>query len=116
MKLFNVVVKIENIVELRVQAETESDACKKAEELSLSTTPKSSKILNSSPELLYETPFQVGSKVKHQIFGVGVITEIIPTTSGGGENGWRTKVEFEDKEHGTKGIYLSTGKPHLALL
>lgn len=116
MKLFNVVIRVENIIELRVQAEAEYEARKKAEELVLSSSPASSKIVDTSLELLYETPFQVGSKIKHQLFGVGSITAMTPTASGGGEKGWRTEIEFEDKTHGVKGIYLGAGKPHLVLL
>ena len=116
MKLFNVVVRVESVIELRVQAETESEARKKAEELAVASSPTSSKIVDASLELLYETPFQVGSKVKHQLFGVGTITKMAPTTSGGGEKGWRTEIEFEDKAHGVKGIHLGAGKPHLELL
>lgn len=116
MKLFKVVVRVENVIELRVQAESESEARKKAEALALTSSPASPKVVDASLALLYETPFQVGSKVKHQLFGVGTITEMTPATSGGGEQGWRTEIEFEDKAHGVKGMYLGAGRPHLELL
>lgn len=52
-----------------------------------------------------ETKFKVGSKIRHHVFGVGVIKDLIRTTNGYNEKGEMATIEFEDK--GVKKIQLS---------
>lgn len=114
MKLFKASVEIESEVELTIQAEDNEAARKKAKELALKEFPSSSRVSHVELTLTNEVDFQVGSRVRHKNFGLGVIKQLKSTTNENRDAGWRATIEFDSE--GTKEIVLMPGKQLLELI
>jgi hypothetical protein len=94
-----VVTKYEVRVSSLDDSDPEQDATEKAKKI-VSDKNKRKKIAShiGNVELKFdgETKFGIGQKIKHPIFGVGVITDLIRTTHGNNKKGETATIEFED--------------------
>ncbi|OLQ74701.1 hypothetical protein BIT28_16175 [Photobacterium proteolyticum] len=111
MKFYKVKVTVESEIELGIQAEDEISAHQEARKIALDKYSGKSRVSQIELTLNSDSEFQVGSKVRHKIFGVGIINNLIAVNNCGGESGWRATIEFEDK--GEKDIVILPGTKFL---
>ena len=108
MNLYKAEVTIKSTVELNIQAEDKATALAKAQKVASEQFPENSSVAKTELALISESEFQVGSKIKHKVFGLGVIKDLSPMTNGAEEKGWKASIEFENR--GMKDIALMPGR------
>jgi len=94
--------------EVRVSSSNEKEASEKAKKKIMGQGDLkeiSSHVGNVDLKFDGESNFEIGQKIRHHIFGVGVIRDLIRTTNCNNERGETATIEFEDREE--KRIALS---------
>ena len=108
-KYYKAKVELRQFVEVDVAAETEADARQKAKEAALSRVPGAD-IWTIALSFRGETQFNVGSRIRHDLFGSGEIKSLTRMTGGTNELGFRATVQFDSGDQ--KDLHL----PHASVV
>lgn len=96
-KYYRAKCKVEQVFEVPIVANDEVEAKRKAKEASWNQhLPVSSTVCGVDLILEGECDYDIGTKIKHVIFGVGRIADLVRTTDANNSFGHRATVEFED--------------------
>jgi hypothetical protein len=112
-KYFKADVTLTQMVTVSVAADNEDAARKQARELAVQKAP-GARVSQVNLTFEGETQFQVGTKIKHFLFGEGEILELVRTTNAQGELGFRATIRFSNRN--TKEIHLPLPKDKLEVL
>jgi hypothetical protein len=93
-KYYKAKVEMRQIIEVEVTAESEQDARTRAKEAALQRVPGAD-AWTIDLSLLGETEFNVGSRIKHALFGAGEILSLIRSTGPSKDLGFRVTVQFD---------------------
>jgi hypothetical protein len=114
-KYYRAQIKVEQIFEVPIVAKDETEAKRKAKDAAWNQKPAlSSKVSSIDLSLEGECDYDVGTKVKHFIFGVGRIVELTRTTDANNSFGHRATIEFENGK--THDIHIPLTRDKLEIL
>lgn len=114
-KYYRAQIKIEQIFEVPIVAKDEAEAKRKAKHANWNQKPPlSSKVSNIDLTFEGECDYDVGTQVKHFMFGVGRIVRLTRTTDADNSFGHRATVEFEDGK--THDIHMPLTRDKLEIL
>jgi hypothetical protein len=114
-KYFSANVTIRQTFQINVVAEDEASAARKARESDFrKLEPVSSQVSGVELTLQGEASYEVGTRIRHFLFGVGEIKELVRTTNAYNEFGLRATIEFENGE--TKDIHLPATRDKVEIL
>lgn len=113
-KYYRAQIKVEQVFDVPIVADDEAEAKQKAKGVNWNQKPLSTKV--SSVDLVFEgeCDYDVGTKIKHVIFGIGKITKLTRTTDANNSFGHRATVEFEDGK--THDIHMPLTRDKLGIL
>jgi formylmethanofuran dehydrogenase subunit C len=114
-KYYSAKVRVEQTFQVNIAAEDEASATRKAKEIDLSKTQAiSSRISSVELALEGEVSYEVGTRIKHFLFGIGEIKKLVRTTNADNDFGLDATIEFENGE--TKHIHLPVTRDKLEIL
>ncbi len=114
-KYYSAKIKMEQTFEVSVVAEDEASAIRKARDADLSKNqPISSQLSGIELTLEGESSYDVGTKIKHFLFGIGKIKSLVRTTNANNDFGHSATVEFENGD--TKNIHLPLTRDKIEIL
>ncbi|QIB87987.1 hypothetical protein G3I75_20780 [Pseudomonas aeruginosa] len=113
VKYFKAEVTLYQTVTVNVAADSEDTARRKAKELALQKIP-GARVSQIDLTLEGETQFQVGTKIKHFLFGEGEIQNLVQTTNANNDLGFRATILFSNGD--TKEIHLPMPKDKLEVI
>jgi len=95
-KYYRAKIKVEQIFEIPIVANDEAEAQRKAMDASWNQHPAlSSKVSGIDLILDGECDYDVGTRIKHVVFGIGTIKSLVRSTDANNSFGHRATVEFE---------------------
>jgi hypothetical protein len=104
-KYFSAKVTVQQTFHVNVVAEDEASATRKAKEIDFrNLQPISTRVSDVELALDGEVSYEVGTRIKHFIFGIGEIKNLVRTTNVNNDFGLDATIEFENGE--TKHIHL----------
>lgn len=112
-KYYKATVSLLQTFHVNVAAESEIDARKLAQAAALNKIPEGI-VSNVAIELEGESLFNVGTRVKHFIFGIGNITKIEKTTNVNNDFGLVATVQFDSGD--SKALHLPMPKEKLEVI
>lgn len=96
-KYYRAKIRVEQIFEVPIVAKDEAEANRKAKDANWNQEPAvSSRVSGIDLVLEGECDYDVGTKIKHFLFGIGTIRKLVRTTDANNSFGHRATVEFED--------------------
>jgi hypothetical protein len=114
-KYFSAKVTIQQTFHVNVVAEDEASATRKAKEIDFrNLQPISRHVSNVELALDGEVSYEVGTRIKHFIFGIGEIKNLVRTTNANNDFGLDATIEFENGE--TRHIHLPITRDKVEVL
>jgi len=114
-KYFSAKVTVQHTFQVNVVAEDEATATRKARETNFrNVEPISTRVSDVQLTLEGEASFEVGTRIRHFLFGVGEIKKLVQTTNANNDFGLNATIDFENGE--TKNIHLPITRDKVEIL